>query len=145
MRSASMRSVIWVAWDTASPYSPPSGRPRVAQVRNSSALPRLDSRSRRAGFGDDQDGLELVDRLSAGLGRGVLGELVDPGTVHRIVAGLGPAHPAGIRGTGYPQHRIRVPHRGLHRLPRKAHGQQSDDAGSDPVVVADGFSCKTHG
>ncbi|MEV5662985.1 hypothetical protein [Streptomyces flaveolus] len=33
----------------------------------------------QGGLGDDQDGLELVDRLGAGLDRGVLGELVDPG------------------------------------------------------------------
>lgn len=31
-----------------------------------------------------------VDRLGAGPDRGVLGELEDPGAVHRAVAGLGP-------------------------------------------------------
>ncbi len=42
------------------------------------------------GVGDDQNGLELVDRLGAGLDRGVLGELVDPGAVHGAVAGFRP-------------------------------------------------------
>nr|WP_324615851.1 hypothetical protein [Streptomyces puniciscabiei] len=44
----------------------------------------------QGGVGDDQDGLELIDRLGAGLDRGVLGQLEDPGAVHRTVAGLGP-------------------------------------------------------
>ncbi|WP_399944231.1 hypothetical protein ACGH52_31450 [Streptomyces sp. BBFR25] len=44
----------------------------------------------QGGFGDDQDGLALVDRLGAGLDRGVLGELEDPGAVHGTVDGLGP-------------------------------------------------------
>lgn len=45
----------------------------------------------QGGVGDDQDGLELVDRLGAGLGRGALGELEDPGAVHRTIAGLAPS------------------------------------------------------
>ncbi|GAA2570724.1 MULTISPECIES: hypothetical protein [Streptomyces] len=40
--------------------------------------------------GDDQNGLELVDRLSASLDRGVLGEFGHPGAVHRAVAGFRP-------------------------------------------------------
>ena len=49
MRSASMRNVMWVAWATASSSPPPSGGLRDAQVRNNSALPKLDNRSRSAG------------------------------------------------------------------------------------------------
>ncbi|MEV8057118.1 integrase core domain-containing protein [Streptomyces antimycoticus] len=94
-----------MAWATASsspPPSSPSSWPRRAQVRNSSRLPRPDSPQRRVG--DDQDGLELIDRLSTGLDRGLLGEFEHPGAVHRTVtrfgAGLGataPPHPETAR------------------------------------------------
>lgn len=82
---------MWVAWVTASSSPPPSRGLKRAQVRNSSALPRFDSRSRRARVGYDQDGLELIDRLGPCLDRGVLGEFVHPGAVHRTVTGLGPS------------------------------------------------------
>ncbi|MEU3513496.1 hypothetical protein ABZ733_37815 [Streptomyces longwoodensis] len=62
--------------------------------------------------GNDQDGFELVDRLGAGLDRGALGELEDPGAVHRTVAGLGPGPGAatehGSRG-GLSVERVRLP------------------------------------
>ena len=67
----------------------------------------------QCGVGDDQDGLELVDRLGTGLDRGVLGELEDPGAVHRSIAGLGPGPGAtaehGPRG-GLCVDRVRLPH-----------------------------------
>ena len=112
-RSASMRNVMWVAWATASSSPPPSGGLRDAQVRNNSALPKLDNRSRSAGSAMTRTAFELVDRLGTGLDRGVLGELEDPGAVHRSIAGLGPGPGAtaehGPRG-GLCVDRVRLPH-----------------------------------
>lgn len=58
--------------------------------------------------GDDQNGLELVDRLSASLDRGVLGEFEHPGAVHRAVAGFRPG-PGAATEHGFGRIRVRLP------------------------------------
>jgi hypothetical protein len=59
---------------------------RASADEDPAAQPR--QRLAQRWVGDHQHGLELVDRLGAGLDRRILGELEHPGHLHRPVAGL---------------------------------------------------------